>query len=190
MKDEKEMIIKTEADKPAPRKTGRGGKENFPNARRQPKTPEEKKIVQQYLRETLAAYKQPRVKSDEELAGRLASYFDMCAQTGQIPTVEEMALTTGYSINTVWDWENGRNKGFSSDTSHIIKKAKDFLKSFDGKMAVSGKMNFLAYCFRAKNYYGMVDKQEHVLTPNNPLEVNTTPEEVERLIEGQIPDDE
>ena len=27
-------------------------------------------------------------------------------------------------------------------------------------------MNFLAYCFRAKNYYGMVDKQEYVVTPN------------------------
>ena len=40
------------------------------------------------------------------------------------------------------------------------------LKTFDAKLVISGKLNFLAYCFRAKNYYGMVDKQEMVLTPN------------------------
>ena len=57
----------------------------------------------------------------------------------------------------------------SSETSLIIKKAKDFLKTFDAKLVITGKMNFLAYCFRAKNYYGMADKSEVVLTPNNPL---------------------
>lgn len=40
------------------------------------------------------------------------------------------------------------------------------LKTFDAKLVISGKLNFLAYCFRAKNYYGMVDKQEMVVTPN------------------------
>lgn len=93
----------------------------------------------------------------------------MCAATGQIPTVEEMAMCTGYSQATIWDWENGRNHGFSTETSAIIKKAKDFLKTFDAKLVISGKLNFLAYCFRAKNYYGMVDKKEYVLEPRNPM---------------------
>ena len=57
------------------------------------------------------------------------------------------------------------------DRALVIKKAKYFCKTFDAKMVISGKLNFLAYCFRAKNYYGMVDKQEVVLTPNqNPEE--------------------
>lgn len=43
------------------------------------------------------------------------------------------------------------------------------MKTFDAKLVITGKMNFLAYCFRAKNYYGMADKSEVVLTPNNPL---------------------
>jgi hypothetical protein len=114
----------------------------------------------------LTEHKKPKVKSDDELVERLHDYFVHCATNGQIPTVEEMAMSTGYSISTVWDWEVGRNKGFSSETSDIIKKAKDVLKTFDAKLVISGKLNFLAYCFRAKNYYGMVDKAEYVLTPN------------------------
>jgi hypothetical protein len=75
-------------------------------------------------------------------------------------------MSTGYAQSTIWDWENGRRQGFSNSTAEIIKKAKDVLKTFDAKLVISGKLNFLAYCFRAKNYYGMVDKQEMVLTPN------------------------
>ena len=146
---------------------GRGGKNNFGTSNKAlVRTDEDREIVKGLLTETLAAYQQPRVKSDEELAARLNAYFNTCAQTGQVPTVEEMALSTGYSLSTVWDWENGRNLGFSSMTSEIIKKSKGFLQTFDAKMVVTGKLNFLAYCFRAKNYYGMQDKSEVVLTPN------------------------
>lgn len=149
---------------------GRGGINNFGNNKKELiKTEAQRQIAKTLLAETLQAYKQPRVNSDEELAGRLSDYFRQCAETGQIPTVEEMGLSTGYSLATVWDWEHGRNKGFSSETSEIIKKAKDFLKTFDAKLVTSGALNFLTYCFRAKNYYGMIEKSEVILTPNNPL---------------------
>lgn len=127
-------------------------------------TDEDRQLVSRLLGEVLHEYKQPKVKSDEELQNRLNEYFQRCAETGQIPTVEEMSMCTGYSQATVWDWEMGRNKGFSDSTSEIIKKAKGFLKTFDAKLVISGKMNFLAYCFRAKNYYGMSDRNEYVIT--------------------------
>lgn len=148
---------------------GRGGTGNFPQTQFKPKTDEDHALVSKLIDEVLTEYKRPRVRSDEELAARLNDYFERCSTRGQIPTVEEMAMSTGYSITTLLDWEHGRNKGFSSETSLIIKKAKDFLKTFDAKLVITGKMNFLAYCFRAKNYYGMADKREVVLTPNNPL---------------------
>lgn len=156
-------IIEATPTKPT---RGRGGKNNFPNAKVAVATAEDRALVSKLLNEVLVEYRQPKVKSDEELAERLNDYFMRCAETGQIPTVEEMCLSTGFSQSTCWDWENGRNKGFSSETSQIIKKAKEMLKTFDAKLVISGKLNFLAYCFRAKNYYGMVDKQEMVLTPN------------------------
>lgn len=165
---------------------GRGGNANFPNSKKGLiKTQQDRELVKVLLGEVLDEYKQPKVRSDKELAQRISDYFEKCAVTGQIPTVEEMAMSTGYSQATVWDWENGRNKGFSSETSELIKKAKDFIKTFDAKLVIAGKMNFLAYCFRAKNYYGMVDKQEHVIIPSNPLGEGVDPEVIKkRLTEG------
>lgn len=145
---------------------GRGGKNNFPSSKVSVESEEDRQLVSKLLTEVMVEYKQERVKSDEELAERLNDYFMRCATRGQVPTVEEMAMSTGYTQSTVWDWEVGRNKGFSPNTSVIIKKAKDILKTFDAKLVISGKLNFLAYCFRAKNYYGMVDKQEYIVTPN------------------------
>ena len=162
-KDDVTELVEAAVQKPS---RGRGGKGNFPNAKMAVTTAEDRALVTKLLNEVLVEYRQPRVKSDEELAQRLSDYFQRCAETGQIPTVEEMCLSTGYSYSTCYDWETGRNQGFSSETSNIIKKAKEMLKTFDAKLVISGKLNFLAYCFRAKNYYGMVDKQEYVVTPN------------------------
>lgn len=174
-----------------PRK-GRGGTHNFPCVRFEAKTPEDRLLVSKLLSEVITEYKQPRVKSDEELAQRISDYFFRCASSGQTPTVEEMAMSTGYTIQTVADWEHGKNKGFSSETSVIIKKAKNVLQTFDAKLVVSGKMNFLAYCFRAKNYYGMVDKQEYVVTPNTRPENEFSEEDIIKryAIPGEMSDGE
>ena len=145
---------------------GRGGKNNFPSSKVAVETADDKALVSTLLTEVLVEHKQPKVQNDEELAERFNDYFQRCALRGQVPTVEEMCMSTGYAQSTIWDWENGRRQGFSNSTAEIIKKAKDVLKTFDAKLVISGKLNFLAYCFRAKNYYGMVDKQEMVVTPN------------------------
>mgnify|MGYP003239826370 FL=1 len=166
-------IAKTKDNRP---ETGRGGKRNFPSCLPDLSSDEDRAL----LTEVLVEYRQPKVKSDEELKERINDYYARCAQTGQTPTVEELFLSTGYAISTVKDWEYGRRKGFSPETAAIIKKAKGFMQTFDAKLVVSGKLNFLAYCFRAKNYYGMVDKQEMVLTPNQPQIEGLTPEQLQR----------
>ena len=164
----KKVTQETEVTEVTPTKPtrGRGGTRNFPSAKAVVETEEDKALVKKLLNEVIIESRQPKVKSDEELIARLDDYFVRCAENNQIPTVEEMCLSTGYTYWTCYDWETGKNKGFSSETSQIIKKAKEMLKTFDAKLVISGKLNFLAYCFRAKNYYGMVDKQEMVVTPN------------------------
>ena len=145
---------------------------------------EDKILVSRLLQEAFDAYSQPKVKSDEELAERLNTYFKHCAETGQIPTVEEMAHYTGYSQSTVWDWEVGRLNGFSSQTAEIVKRAKEYLKTFDAKLVVSGKVNPIVYFFRAKNYYGLVDKQEIAISPNMQNEQDLSTEDIaKRYIE-------
>lgn len=46
-------------------------------------------------------------------------------------------------------------------------------------MARDGEINSTVYIFRAKNYYGMVDKQEMVVTPNAK---NNVPDNVDDII--------
>ena len=166
---------------------GRGGKSNFPNAKPRIETDEDKALVSKLLNEVIIEARQPKVKSDEELIQRIDDYFVRCANNSQIPTVEEMCLSTGYTYSTCYDWETGRRKGFSDSTANIIKKAKETLKTFDAKLVISGKLNFLAYCFRAKNYYGMVDKQEMVLTPNTNQEADYNVDDIKKRLSANNP---
>ena len=131
---------------------------------------EKRALVSKLLHETNATYNLPKVTSDEELEQRIADYFQRCAETGEVPTVEQVAQCTGYSITTFWDWENGRNKGFSSNTSTVIKKAKEFIRVFDAKLLLAGAVNPVSYIFRAKNYYGMRDQVDHVVATPTMLE--------------------
>ena len=167
---------------------GRGGINNFGNNMKElVKTEAQRQIAKGLLQETLNAYRAPKVKDDTELAQRLDGYFNMCAETGQIPTVEEMCLATGYSPSTIWDWETGRRAGFSSETAEIIKKGKSFMQTFDAKLVTTGALNFLTYCFRAKNYYGMIEKSEVVLTPNNPLGDSSDPATMAQKYQKALP---
>lgn len=165
-KNDDDIVTEVVQATPTKPSRGRGGKNNFPSSKVSVETEDDKLLVSTLLNEVLVEHKQPKVQNDEELAERFNDYFNRCAVSGQVPTVEEMCMSTGYALSTIWDWENGRRQGFSNSTAEIIKKAKDVLKTFDAKLVIAGKLNFLAYCFRAKNYYGMVDKQEMVLTPN------------------------
>ena len=162
----KRELSESKAKAPAKRqggnnKHGRG----LPSVEYKIKANEDKELVKQLLSETLVEFKKPRAKSDEELAERFNEYFEKCSRTGQVPTVEEMCLSTGIPYGTLWNWQAGIKRGFSDSTGEIVKKAKDFLKTFDAKLVVAGKLNFLTYCFRAKNYYGMTDKQEITVAP-------------------------
>ena len=146
--------------------------------------PEDKALISKLLTEALDAYNQTKVSNDEELAERFNAYFHKCAETGQIPTVEEMAMYTGYAQSTVWDWETGRRGGFSPQTADIVKKAKEYLKTFDAKLVISGMENPIVYFFRAKNYYSMSDKQEIVITPNSQNEGDMSADDIaKRYIE-------
>ena len=145
-----------------------------------PVTSENRDLIKQLLKETVHAYKQPRVRSDEELTERWNTYFNMCAERGQIPTVEEMALYAGYTTEMLFMIETGVTPGFSPETKRIIKLAKSMLKTFDAKYVITGKLNFLTYCFRAKNYYGMVDRQEYTVAPQQKAENDFSAEDLRK----------
>jgi hypothetical protein len=140
-------------------------------------TPDEKTaIIRETMGHLMQLYGLPKVTSDDEMLERFKWYFNLCAKDGVRPSVEGLALSTGYAIGQVWEWESGRRKGFSPYTAAIVKNAKNIIQTFDTEMLNRGKLNPVAYIFRAKNYYGMTNKQEVVVTPNvNPT---SSPEEL------------
>lgn len=168
---------------------GRGGTNNFGNNTKEwAKTEAQREIAGKLLQETLQAYKKQKVNSEQELLQRLDEYFTHCANGGIIPTVEEMALYCGYSVKGFWELERGNSMRLGLNASEIIKKAKGFLQAFDAKLVICGQLNFLTYCFRAKNYYGLVDRKELDVATSDPLGRKPTLEELEAAIDA-LPDD-
>ena len=53
-------------------------------------------------------------------------------------------------------------------------------------MVTEGKINPVVYIFRAKNYFGMKDQQEVVLTPNQPLGDAPDQKQLEERIAGSV----
>lgn len=168
---------------PAPtRSVGRGGKHNFPNAQMQllEQDDEKRAFVAKAVENNLVFFNKgvyEKVKSDEELCERLNWFFSECARTQQIPNIEKMANAIGYHRSSLQAWESGQNPGFTPATKEIISQAKQILASIDAELAQEGKTQPVVYMFRAKNFYGMKDQQDVVLTPNtaqhaNPAEIS------------------
>ena len=127
-------------------------------------------------------YSQPRVKSDEEIAERLNWYFfDFCISAQMKPTIDSCAMALGVSRETLNNWENGESGSYKLDTA---KKIKALVKMFMESATFEGKLNPIVWMFYGKNYFGMSDKQEVVLTPNqgiNDVDVQAIQERMKTL---------
>ena len=159
-------------------------KDNLPNMH-EPDTPAKAAEYSRIQKNCLMFYdmgKKP-VKTIEELETRLSDFFIRCAETGQLPTVEKMCMSIGYDRATVWAWLAGVNGCFLGLSGiDTLKKAKSYIAAFDAELLMENKVNPVAYIFRAKNYYGMVDKQEHIITPSQPLGEELTQEDIQKRL--------
>lgn len=139
--------------------------------------------IKQIMTNVLYWYPREIVKTDEECAERLNEFFKRLNETGEVPTVEKMCLALGTVRNTVWGWEQGN---LGSTRANMIKKAKEILAALDAELVSKGKIPQITYIFRAKNFFGLSDKQEIVVTPNQPLGSDSDPNELAKRIENSI----
>lgn len=162
--------------------TGRGGKYNFPTTMKALENDEDKRaFMAKCVENNLAFFSkgvQTKVRNDDELCERLNWFFTTCAETQQLPTVEKMANALGYHRQTLFEWETGANGGFSPATGDIIRQAKQVLAGIDAELAQEGKIQPVVYLFRSKNFYGMKDQQDVVVTPNAG---NITPTDIKTI---------
>ena len=148
-------------------------------------TEQEQALIRKFVSEIQRNNQKRLVTNDHELAQRIADYYNECAETGTVPCIEEMYLSTGFSISECEDMAHRRTQGFSTNTWRIIQKGRDFQRVFDAKLMLAGKINVTAYIFRAKNYYGMRDQYDVVTTPHDPMgETKTRQQLVEQYQQG------
>jgi len=142
-------------------------KESFELAELPEGEEEKRQLNARILAEVMQYAKASPVYTDAEVQERSAGYFSRCIAEGIKPTWEEYILALGVNAATVKRWERGEGGKVSPAT---ITRAREIIASFDAKMVLEGKINPVTYFFRAKNYYGMRDTSEVVLTPNTDKE--------------------
>ena len=153
-----------------------------------------KEDISRIVGESYQYFNRRKPQNNEEIAERLNAYFTQCTETGQIPTVEDMCLALGITRQIAWEWEHEGARA-NPERCYLIKKAKEILAGIDAKLVSEGKIPQVTYIFRAKNFFGMKDQQEVVLTPNNPLGDAEDPKALEQKylentygISGELPD--
>lgn len=145
---------------------------------------EKKAFTSKVINEMMEYFNAPIVKDDEDFESRTQAYFNRCASRGIKPTWEEFCVAMGTTKASMWDWENGRRGRINAD---LIKKAREFMAIYDARAVSEGKLNPVTYIFRSKNFYGMKDQQEHILTPNasEAVDAKTLLDEAELLPEDE-----
>lgn len=124
--------------------------------------PKNAATISRLMSETLQSYVKPRVRNDAELEERFVEFYQECAKYGKIPTLEELFLSTGFTLHYMRMIMTGERQGFSHESKNIVLRAKEFMKTFDAKLVISGELNPVVYIFRSKNYYDMKDQQDVV----------------------------
>ena len=136
------------------------------------------------LNSVMRWWNRPLVRSDDECAERLEEFFSVLAKNGELPTVEKMCLALGTTRSSLWKWENGVN--CSPARQAMIRQAKEVLAAMDAELVSQNKIPQVTYIFRAKNFFGMKDQTDVVVTPNNPIGAVLPEEELRKRIEGDV----
>ena len=125
-----------------------------------------------YLQHTMRMWNWPEVdmREPEQVAERIEQYFGICIEDDMKPSVAGLACAFGVDRKTIWAWANGvDSKTLPTESRNLIKKAYQNLNAQMENYMQNGKINPVAGIFLMKNNMGYQDKQEMVLTPNNPL---------------------
>lgn len=120
-----------------------------------------------YLTNAMRIANLPKIdtKDTAQLQARIEKYFNICAEDDMKPSVAGLALAIGVDRKTIWQWTQSEN----SDRSNTIKRAYAVLDLMMNDYMQNGKINPVSGIFLMKNNFGYQDKQDVVITPNNPL---------------------
>lgn len=102
-----------------------------------------------------------------EMERRFLNYVQKCSEWDMKVGNQAAYMAIGITKEQAWEWENV-TKG-NPARADFIKKVRQFCGVFREGLMQDGKVNPVTGIFWQKNYDGMKDQTEMVLTPNNPL---------------------
>ena len=150
-----------------------------PRPNQQPQT--EPGDNRKYLRHTLQVAKLEKIdmKNPEQVSNRVMEYFDICDENDMKPSVAGLALGLGIDRRYLWEIRTGQKKGYPSEVVDTLKRAVTTINSMMEDYMQNGKINPVSGIFLMKNNMDYSDKQEVVVTPNQPLGTAESPEKLE-----------
>jgi len=117
------------------------------------------------------------------LENRLAQYIQFCIDNDVKPGNLACYAALGINKQTASNWENGL--AGTPAQRDFIKKVKLFCAMNREFLMQDGKINPVTGIFWQKNYDGMKDIQDVVLSPANPLGAPTEQKQLEQYIEDK-----
>lgn len=125
-------------------------------------------------------------KDPEQLNQRALEYFNYCIEHDMKPGNLGLYATWGLNRTDICRIQQ-REPG--SLRCSAIKKSLEILSSIREQLAASGKLNPVTAIFWQKNFDGLKDQQEVILEPKKQIEADQSPEEVQQMLEQDIPID-
>ena len=99
-----------------------------------------------------------------EMERRFANYLQKCAEQDMKVGNQAAYMAIGITKQQAWEWENNASR--NPARADFIKKVRQICGVFREGLMQDGKVNPVTGIFWQKNYDGMKDQQEVVLTPN------------------------
>lgn len=115
----------------------------------------------------------------DEMERRFARYQQLCSEYDMKPSNQSCYYAIGISKDQVYHWTTDK-KNNNLRRSEFVEKIKAWCAMYREEMMLDGRINPVTGIFWQKNYDGFRDQQEVVLTPNNPLGDDRSPEELKR----------
>ena len=138
--------------------------------------------------------KEPDLNNPDEVEKTISAYFSNCINRGLRPGNMGLYTVLGLTKTNVKDLLQGRIKSVdgravNNATITLIKKACKSLSLFRESLGAQGKLNPATLIFWQKNFDGLEDVQRVDVAPVNALQPERTPEELQKLIEEDIPEE-
>lgn len=102
-----------------------------------------------------------------EMERRFTRYLQLCAEWDMKVGNQAAYLAIGIDKAIAWEWVNIRTT--NPARTDFIKKVQKICGLYRESLMQDGKINPVTGIFWQKNYDGLKDQNEVILTPNNPL---------------------